>query len=335
MPTSRKFLRADVASSTVALGTAPLGDLFARLDERQAVEVVVAALESGVTLIDTSPHYGNGLAELRIGTALRQFAGARPVLCTKVGRVMQPFAGQGERSGFAGGVPHSPRFDYSADGALRSLEHSMLRLGVERIDIALIHDVDVWTHGAAMIDQRLKEALGGAYLALERLRREGVVKSVGIGVNEADIAARFARETDIDCVLLAGRYSLLEQPALEDFLPLAVDKRISVMLGGVFNSGILATGAVADAKYNYRPAPAHILERVRAIEAVCERHDVALRIAALHFALAHPAVVSLVLGAVTPAEVAANLAALAGDVPAAFWVDLKAAGLLNPDAPTP
>ena len=185
---------------------------------------------------------------------------------------------------------------------MRAFEQSLQRLALPSIDIALIHDVDVWTHGD-QIETRFKEAMDGAYRALDRLRGEKVVKGIGVGVNESAMCVRFANAGDIDAVLLAGRYSLLEQPALADFLPLAEKKRIGVMLGGVFNSGILATGAIADAKYNYRPAPPEILERVRRIEAVCAAHDVALPVAAMQFALGHPAVASLVIGAVAPAEV--------------------------------
>jgi D-threo-aldose 1-dehydrogenase len=203
-----------------------------------------------------------------------------------------------------------------------------------RIDIALIHDVDVWTHGE-QIEARFKEAMDGAYRALDELRRAGVVKGIGVGVNESAMCVRFANAGDIDAVLLAGRYSLLEQPALADFLPLAARKQIGVMLGGVFNSGILATGAVAGAKYNYRPAPPEILERVRRIEAACAAHRVPLPVAAMQFALGHPAVSSLVIGAVAPAEVARNVAALTTHVPAALWSDLKREGLLDAAAPVP
>lgn len=296
---------------------------------------VVAALEAGISLIDVSPLYGHGLAEHRIGAALRQFSGPRPVLSTKIGRIMDPFAGRGTGSGYLGGLPHGARFDYSADGVKRSLEQSLLRLGTDRIDIALIHDVDVWTHGREAIDACLREALTGAYPALAKLRDEGVVSAIGIGVNEAEICSLFARETDMDAMLLAGRYSLLEQPALEEFLPLAQQKGIGVMLGGVFNSGILATGPVPGAKYNYQPAPEPVLARVRAIEAVCAAHAVPLRVASLAFALAHPAVTSVVLGGVTPREVAENIAAVSVPVPLGLWRDLKAKGLLNADAPTP
>ena len=326
--------------SLMGFGSAPLGDLYQRLDERVALDTLAAAHDAGVTLFDASPHYGNGLAEARCGAVLRRFPRDSIVFSTKVGRVMDPFAPiakpkEGVISpGFAGGFPHRARFDYSYDGVMRSVEQSMLRTGFDRIDILLIHDVDVWTHGDEF-EQRFGEAMAGAYRALDELRRTGFTKAIGVGINEADVAARFAREGDFDVTLLAGRYSLLEQPALEDFLPLATEKKIGVMLGGVFNSGILATGAVEGAKFNYAPAPADILERVRKIEAVCARHAVPLRRAALAFAAAHPAVISVVIGAVQPDEIRANAADVDAEVPVALWGELKAEGLLAQDAPTP
>jgi len=334
-PAPRPLGRGGLPLSTLGLGTAPLGDLYARLDEEQAVATIEAAIAGGVTLIDTSPLYGHGLSEHRIGAALRRTGRNGVMLSTKVGRVAEPFAGRGDGSGYLGGLPHGLRFDYSYDGAMRSLEQSALRLGTDRIDIVLIHDVDVWTHGADMIEQRFAEAMGGAYRALERLRAAGAVSAIGVGVNEADMCERFARAGDFDAMLLAGRYTLLEQPALASFMPLAQEKGIGLMLGGVFNSGILATGPVASAKYNYSPAPPEILARAAALQAVCERHGIPLRRAALHFPLGHPAVASLVMGAVSPAEVANQIAELDSPVPAALWADLKAEGLLGQDVPTP
>lgn len=331
----RRLGRSALTVSALGFGAAPLGDLFAHLNEQTAQDTVVAALQSGISLIDVSPLYGHGLAEHRIGAALRRVPEHRPVISTKVGRVMDPFAPRGSGSGYTGGLPHGARFDYSGDGTKRSLEQSLLRLGTDHIDIALIHDVDVWTHGADNIEARLREALTGAYPALAQWRDEGMIGAIGIGVNEADICSRFARETDMDAVLLAGRYSLLEQPALEEFFPLAMEKRIGVMLGGVFNSGILATGAKPGASYNYKPAPPDILARVKAIETVCARHHVPLRIAALHFAIAHPAVSSIVLGAVSPDEIKANVEAMNSTVPGDLWYDLKKSGLLATNAPTP
>lgn len=331
----RPLGRTDLRVSTLGFGAAPLGDLYARLDEAQAVATVEAAIAGGIALIDTSPLYGHGLSEHRIGAGLRRAGRNGVVLSTKVGRVAEPFGGRGDGSGYLGGLPHGLRFDYGYDGAMRSLEQSALRLGTDRIDIVLIHDVDVWTHGEAMIEQRFTEAMDGAYRALERLRATGAVRAIGVGVNEAAMCERFARSGDFDAMLLAGRYSLLEQPALASFMPLAQEKGIGLMLGGVFNSGILATGPVSGARYNYNPAPPEILARAGAIQTVCERHGVPLRRAALHFPLGHPAVASLVMGAVSPAEIADQIAELNSPVPAALWADLKAEGLLAADVPVP
>lgn len=337
---SRRLGRTGLPVSAIGFGAAPLGDLYARLDDATAIATVEAAGAAGITLFDTSPHYGNGLAEHRCGTALRRMARDGIVLSTKVGRRMEPGAPVEKprpdaiSPGFAGGLPHKAVFDYSYDGTLRSVEQSLLRLGTDRIDLLLIHDVDVWTHGDAL-EPRFKEAMEGAYPALERLRAEGVVKGIGLGVNEADMCVRFAEAGDFDTMLLAGRYSLLEQPALDVFLPLALRKGIGVMLGGVFNSGILATGAVAGARYNYAAPPGSVIEKVRSIEAVCARHMVPLAHAALRFPLGHPAVSSVVLGAVSPTEVERNLQALDTVIPQSFWDDLKAAGLLAARAPTP
>lgn len=331
----RPLGRSGLKVTTLGFGGAPLGDLYAHLDEASAVATVEAALASGINLVDTSPLYGHGLSEHRIGAALRRSGRKDVVISTKVGRVADPFAGRGDGSGYLGGLPHGLRFDYSYDGAMRSLEQSALRLGVDRLDVVLIHDVDVWTHGADMIERRFAEAMDGAYRALDKLRAAGAVKAIGVGVNEAQMCERFARAGDFDTMLLAGRYSLLEQPALTSFMPLALEKGIGLMLGGVFNSGILATGPVAGAKYNYQPAPPEILARVAAIEAICARHGVPLRRAALQFPLGHPAVASLVMGAVKPEEVADQVAALSAPVPAALWTELKAEGLLGADVPVP
>jgi D-threo-aldose 1-dehydrogenase len=327
--------------SEIGFGSAPLGDLYERLDEQAAQATVSAAHRAGITLFDSSPHYGNGLAELRCGAALRHRARDSFVFSTKVGRRMDPFSGAVPISadvvspGFAGGIPHRSIFDYSYDGTMRSVEQSLLRTGLAHIDILLIHDVDVWTHGTEHVDRRFKEAMDGAYRALDQLRKEGSVKAIGVGLNEADMCERFAKAGDFDTMLLAGRYSLLEQPALVSFLPLAKTKQIAIMLGGVFNSGILATGPIEGARYDYRPAPAKILERVRAIDRHCAAHGVPLRRAALHFALAHPAVVSLVLGGVKPEEVVENVADIDRAIPTILWDELKAEGLIAADVPTP
>ncbi|WP_409189332.1 aldo/keto reductase [Bradyrhizobium sp. RDM4] len=331
----RPLGRTGLQASILGFGTAPLGDLFLELDDRTAIAAASRALELGINLLDTSPHYGNGLSEHRCGTALRRVKRQDVVLCTKTGRWMDPFHRPETRSGFVGGHPHRAVVDYSYDGTMRSVEQSLLRLGTDRIDLLLIHDVDVWTHGQAAIEDRFREAMAGAYVALDRLRSEGVVAGIGIGVNEAEMCVRFAQAGSFDVMLLAGRYSLLEQPALKEFMPLALKQGIAVLLGGVFNSGILATGPVAGAKYNYQDAPPEILSRVAEIQRVCAAHGVALPTAALHFALGHPAVASVVLGGQSPQEVERNLAALTTEVPAALWSDLKAARLLDTEAPLP
>jgi D-threo-aldose 1-dehydrogenase len=331
----RSLGRTGLQVSVLGFGTAPLGDLYSRLDDATAIATIERALESGINLVDTSPLYGHGLSEHRCGTAIRRVRRRDLVLCTKVGRWMDPRRGRGEASGFVGGQPHHAVVDYSYDGTMRSVEQSLLRLGTDRLDLLLIHDVDVWTHGIEAIEDRFREAMTGAYVALERLRAEGVVSGIGVGVNEAEMCVRFAQAGSFDTMLLAGRYSLLEQPALAEFLPLARKQGIAVMLGGVFNSGILATGVVPGAKYNYRDAPPDILTKVKEIERVCAAHGVGLPTAALQFALGHPAVASVVLGAQNPEEVTRNVASLSSKVPAALWSDLKTERLLDGQAPVP
>ena len=300
---------------------------------------VEAALAAGVTLFDTSPFYGHGLAEHRVGTILRRAPRKSYVISTKVGRWMDPLHQPADADtgppNFAGGLPHPARFDYSYDGALRSLEQSLLRLGTDRVEIALIQDVDTYTHGRDGVEARFRTAMDGAYKALERLARgEGDRCDRRRSRNEAEMCERFARAGDFDAMLLAGRYSLLERPALDSFLPLAVEKGIGMMLGGVFNSGILATGPAPGAHHNYRPAPPEILDRVARIEAVCKAHGVALADAAMQFPLGHPAVASVVVGVVSASEVKRNRASFDRPIPAALWSDLKTAGLLRADAPT-
>jgi D-threo-aldose 1-dehydrogenase len=331
----RPLGRTGLQVSALGFGTAPLGDLYRRLDDGTAIAAVERAFALGINLLDTSPLYGHGLSEHRCGAAIRRVPRGEIVVCTKVGRWMDPFHGRANGSGFVGGQPHRAVVDYSYDGTMRSVEQSLLRLGTDRLDLLLIHDVDVWTHGVDAIEDRFREAMAGAYVALDQLRSEGVVAGIGIGVNEAEMCVRFALAGSFDTMLLAGRYSLLEQPALAQFLPLAQQQGMGVLLGGVFNSGILASGAVAGAKYNYQDAPPQILEKVARIQRVCDAHGVALPTAALHFALGHPAVASVVLGAQSPQEVERNVASLASVVPAALWSDLKAEQLLDADAPVP
>ncbi len=330
-----------IAFTSVGLGTGPLGELFEKLDEKTSIATVEEAFASGVRLFDSSPHYGNGLAECRLGAGLRHAPRDEIFVSTKIGRIMDPRGKKPEpvpgivSPSFAGGFPHAPRFDYSYDGAMRSIEHSLLRLGMDRLDIVLIHDCDRWTHGAEAAPARFKEAMEGAYVALDKLRAETVIKAIGFGINEADTCVKFARAGDFDVAMMAGRYSLLVQTGLEEFLPLAQSRNIAVMLAGVFNSGILATGAILHAKYDYADAPPHIVSKVKLLEEVCRARGVTIRQAALQFSMGHPAVASIVLGAVKPEEVKANVRDAEAPIPGALWSDLKMAGLLDPSAPTP
>ena len=335
LPT-RKLGRTNLDVTVLGFGSAPLGDIYEVLDDATAIATVETAAEAGVTLFDSAPLYGQGSAEHRVGTALRRRPPGSFVLSSKVGRLLTPApGGRTKTTRYVGGLSFNVVHDYTYDAAMRSHEHSLHRFGLPKIDVLLIHDADAWSHGPVEGPKRYREAMDGAYRALEKLRSEKVITGIGIGVNDPVYAAKFLREGDFDCMLLAGRYSLLEQPALQEVLPLAAEKRVGVMLGGVFNSGILATGPVAGARYNYAPAPPEILERVRRIERVCASHGVPLPTAAMHFSLGGPAVASLVLGAVAPEEVKRNVAALSAKVPAALWSDLKAEGLLAADAPVP
>ena len=326
--------------SVVGLGTAPLGDLFAKLDEKNSIAAVEQGYATGIRVFDSSPHYGNGLAESRMGAGLRRVPRDQILVSTKIGRIMDPFGKKPEMHkdvvspGFLGGFPHAPRFDYSYDGAMRSIEHSLLRTGLDRLDIVLIHDCDVWTHGVEDSERHFKTAMDGAYIALDKLRREKVVKAIGFGINEADTCVKFAKAGDFDVAMMAGRYTLLVQTGLEEFLPLAQRKNMGVMLAGVFNSGILATGAISGATFDYAVAPEAIVTKVKKIEEICKAHKTTIRQAALQFSMAHAAVVSIVLGAVAPEEIKENVHDATVRIPPSLWTDLKSAGLLAADAPT-
>jgi D-threo-aldose 1-dehydrogenase len=255
LPT-RKLGRTGLEVTVLGFGAAPLGDIYEVLDDATAIATVEAAADAGVTLFDAAPLYGQGSAEHRVGTALRRRPPGSFVMSTKVGRLLTPAPhGRTKTTRYVGGLSFNVVHDYSYDGAMRSHEQSLHRLGLPKVDILLIHDADAWSHGPVEGPKRYREAIEGAYKALEKLRSEKVIKGIGIGVNDPIYAARYLREGDFDCLLLAGRYTLLEQPALKEVLPIAAERDIGVMLGGVFNSGILARGSAAGAKYNYTDAP--------------------------------------------------------------------------------
>lgn len=320
----------------LGFGAAPLGNLYAPVAEDEALAAVHAAYAQHVRYFDTAPLYGHGMSEHRCGEALRRYPRDGFVLSSKVGRLLRPGRDPGEAGdGYAEALPFRAVYDYTYDGAMRSFEDSLQRLGMDRIDILLVHDIDVRTHGVDGQKRCFDEAVGGAFEALRRLRDEGVVGAIGLGVNEVEVCNAVADRVDIDCALLAGRYSLLEQGALDTFLPLCLTRGIGVILGGPFNSGILASGARGGARYDYQPAPPAIVDRVSRIEAVCKRHRVPLAAAALQFPYGHSAIATVIPGARTRAEVEQNIALLRVAIPADLWHELKADGLMRSDAPCP
>ena len=316
-----------VAVTRLGLGTAGLGNLYRRIDDADAEATLAAAFMAGIGYADTAPHYGQGLAERRLGAAL----GDGVVVSTKVGRILAPIAPPPpgtERHGFIDGDPFEPVYDYSYDGVMRSFDASCRRLGRDTVDILLAHDLGRMTHGDDH-PRHLKAFLDGGYRAMAELKAAGRTSAIGLGVNEWQVCEEVLAHADLDCVLLAGRYTLLEQTALDSFLPLCARRSVSVIAGGPYNSGILSGGE----HYNYAAAPADVVSRVRALRAVCDRHDASLAAAALQFPLAHLAVACVIPGMASAAEVAANIALFHAPLPAALWDDLRVEGLLRPDAP--
>ena len=324
----------------LGFGAAPIGNLYAPLSDEQAFAAVAAAFDAGVRYFDTAPHYGFGLSEQRLGQALAKLdPDETALISTKVGRLLRPIAADqaaGLRHGFAGAAPFEPEFDYSYDAVMRSFEESRRRLGRKRIDILLAHDIGRLTHGDDHA-RRFEQFLQGGYLALRALRDCGSVGAIGIGVNECEAAEEALAAGDFDVVLLAGRYTLLEQGALDRLLPLCAARGVALIVGGPYNSGILARGAggEAPARYNYEAAPAEVVERVARLEAVCQRFGVPLAAAALQFPMAHPQVASVIPGLASAEEVAAARRLLDTAIPAELWQALRDEGLLHAKAHTP
>jgi D-threo-aldose 1-dehydrogenase len=318
----------------LGFGTAPLGNLYRSISDTEADGILAAAWDGGVRYFDTAPLYGLGLSETRLNRFLRDKPRGSYVLSSKVGRLLR-VAPEHEGQGKWFDVPSRVGvYDYSYDGVMRSVEFSLERLGVARIDILYVHDLDIWTHGSAkVLDGYMRTFLDSGHRALVALREQGVIRAFGAGINEEGPAEHLARHGDLDLFLLASRYTLLQQPALDSFLPYCQSRGIGVVIGAPYNSGILATGARPGAKFSYEDAPEEVLERVRRIEAVCARHGVRLVDAAFRFPLRHPAVVSVIPGGQGVGEMASNLAAEQAEAPGALWDDLKAEGLLRADAP--
>jgi D-threo-aldose 1-dehydrogenase len=307
------------------LGTAPLGGWPEAVPFEQGVATVQRAWDAGVRFYDTAPFYGFGFSERLLGEVLSAVPRDDFVISTKVGRVLTAEPPSAElRDFFKGADPNTPVFDFSHDGVMRSLESSLDRLKLDRVDIVLIHDPD----------DHHDEALDGAFKTLDALRADGTIGAVGVGMNWSEPLARFAREADFDIFLLAGRYTLLEQDSMDELLPAVDEKGMSIIAGGVYNSGVMADPDT-QARYNYADAPAGIVEKARAIKAVCDTHNVPLRAAASQFPLAHPRVATVAIGSRTPDEVDDNLWMLGWEIPDGLWSDLREQGLIRKDAPTP
>jgi len=327
-PTGVRVGRSGVHVSRLGLGGAPLANMYATITDDEAVATVDAAWHAGVRYFDTSPHYGIGVSERRLGAALAGRPRAEFTISTKVGRLLVPDPSGANRydDGFLVPADHRRVWDFSADGVRRSLEESLKRLRLDRVDMVLLHDPEYRPH----------EALEQGYPALRDLHAQGVIGAIGVGSTRWEILHRFVEATDLDVIMVAGRYTLLEQPALDSLLPACADRGVSVLNAGVFNSGLLASAEPhAGLHYEYRTAPDGMVARARAIAEICARHATTLPAAALAFAGAHPAVASVVIGAQTAEQVAGNVRAAAEPPPAKLWTDLVAEGLLRPDTPVP
>jgi len=324
----RRLGRGGLEVGPNAFGVAPIANLGREVSAEDAWAAMDAAWSAGVRYYDTAPHYGLGLGEQRLGEFLRTKPRDEFIISTKAGRLLveNPLGAQPDVDGFAVTSTLVRQLDYSGDGVRRSLDESLTRLGLDRIDIVFVHDPD----------DHFSETIDGAFPALDELRRAGVITSYGAGMNQTEMLTRFVNETDLDIVMCAGRYSLLEQGALDDLLPAAEARGVSVVAAAVFNSGLLARDRPsADATYNYGPAPAELIARVNAIADVCEAHGVTLPAAAMQFALGHPAVATVCTGARSADQVERNARLFEVQIPDGLWSALAAAGLLKAGTPVP
>ena len=317
----------------IGFGGAPLGNLFAVVTEADAQASLAASWDNGCRFFDTAPLYGYGLSERRVGDALREKPRDQYVLSTKVGRLIRPgTVGRGGGTDFHSPMPFHAEFDYSYGATMRSFEDSLQRLGLERIDVALIHDIGRDWHGDRQ-PEMFRNAMNGSAKALAELKAAGQVGAIGVGLNEADVCEDALQAGDFDCFLLAGRYTLLEQGPLDRLFPACQKRNVSIIIGGAFNSGLLARLGQPDATYNYGAVPPDIAKRAAALHEVCAHHNVPLPAAALQFPLAHPVVASVIPGARNAAEVASHWQWARLKIPAALWEDLRGRGLLHPEAP--
>jgi D-threo-aldose 1-dehydrogenase len=311
--------------TSIGLGSAPLGGLFSPVSDADAYATLERGWSAGIRFYDTAPLYGFGLAERRLGAFLRQQPRDSYAISTKVGRLLRaPDGAAAEDDFYKSGQRERPVFDFSYDGVMRSVEESLVRLGLDRVDVLLVHDPD----------DHYEDAVSGAFRALQRLRTEGTIKAIGAGMNQSEMLVRFAEAVPVDCFLLAGRYTLLDQGALDALFPVCREKNIGILLGGIYNSGILANPHTS-AKFNYQDADAALVARALTLDELCRKHGTGLKAAALQFCMAHPAVTVAVLGARNAAEVADNIAMSEQAVPQAFWQELRARKLVDVRAPLP
>lgn len=331
----RTLGRTSLTIDTLGFGCAPIGNLYKQMDDKSATQLLTSALHSGFKYFDTAPHYGQGLSERRVGDVLRLHKNQDYILSTKVGRLLKPSGYAKVRHGFHSPMPFDFYYDYSYDGIMRSFEDSIQRMGIDKIDIVYMHDIGRFTHGAEN-DQLFPIAMIGGYKALDELRSQGVIKAIGLGVNEYEVCEAAMEYGNWDCFLLAGRYSLLEQQSLSTFFPKCEKHGASVIIGGPYNSGILATGTKTVNKpyYNYEHAPQHIIEKVKRIETICAQYNVELAAAALQFSLGHPAVCSVIPGIGSADRVDQTLSLFRQFIPNGFWTTLKDERLLVAETPT-
>lgn len=335
---TRNIGRTDAAVTKLGLGGAPLGDLFTCISDETSLEIHQAAWDAGVRYYDTAPFYGYGKSEHRMGQFLRRQPRSEFHISTKVGRVLKATRNLDtfDQGMWAAGLPFEITYDYSYDGIMRSYEDSLQRLGLNSVDLLLIHDLDFWFNKTeGRVNAWLAQLFTSGWRALDELKSSGQIKGVGAGINELGMMPRFLDMVDLDFFIVALPYTLLDQDVLDVEFPRCQENGVGAVIGAVFASGILATGPVEGAYYKYVPAPPEILEKTRRIKAVCQRHKTPLAAAAMQFPLAHPIVAAIIPGAVEPGHVQSNVENLAHEIPSDLWAELKAEGLLREDAPTP
>ena len=331
----RKLGNTNINLSAIGFGAAPIGNLFEQLDDPSCYQILQDSFKSKINIYDTSPFYGNGLSEHRLGNFLKTLDEDSYYLSTKVGRYLTPEKKENiDRGAWAGGLNFKLNLDYSYDGVMRSFEQSLLRLAVSKIDICLIHDVDKFTFGDD-VDHYFKLAMNGAYKAIKKLKEENVIKAIGVGLNDSDMCARFANEGDFDCMIIAGRYSLLDhQSALDDFFPIVEKNNIGIMLAGVFNSGILAKGIGENVTYFYDKIPDNIKIKYNKILEVCAKYNVPVSAAALQFSYANTLISSMILGMDRAEQVNQNISNFEYKIPSELWRDLIKENIIDERCPT-